>query len=551
MDVDSPISPNPSEISFDSGGSASRRGSQNQASPPTSDAAATRGSTSKGSLVYKVITTHVESQAGGCLRGDIIPIKIIINHTKQVKSFNGVIVTLYRVARVDMRPSIPLGPTEKGKDAKFEDYYPRSVTGLGGLSLSGSGSTHVFRKDLSQTIAPLYIDPQTLTAEVKTRVRVPEEVFPTISTVPGQMISFKYYIEVVLDVQGRLVGQDRNVSSPLGQTGLPTDTADADNMDVERSAFTPFGSTIVDTTAVRRDKSVVTTVFELVVGTRDSDRKKGKRKMIEAMAVPETEPQQQPPTEQEQQPVQEYWPPDQPGYDWYDSAAYYDPRWYQYQNYHYHQHEQPIPEHPPPNGTEEHYDVPPPLPPVPMPLLDDDSQVSEKERIRQAEARLLPSQPPGEQFEQNGGAPSSYPPTAPYLPEENGDGPALGAWSGVRNALPASRSNVPNDILMPLNADSAIHTPNAPDYEPPAAGSSAQAVAGVADDKQEMHRQQLQAEVSAPPIDDEEGDDIETTEVRDHAPSAPTLEETNEANRDTNDSHADARASISLPRYER
>ena len=89
-----------------------------------------------------------------------------------------------------MRPSIPLGPIEKGKEGKYEDYYPRSYTGLGGLSLSGAGSNHVFRKDLYQSMSPLFIDPQTFTAEIHAKVRVPDEAFPTIATVPGSMISF-------------------------------------------------------------------------------------------------------------------------------------------------------------------------------------------------------------------------------------------------------------------------------------------------------------------------------------------------------------------------
>ena len=101
-----------------------------------------------------------------------------------MKSLHGVIITLYRQARVDLHPAIPIGPTEKGKEGKYEDYYPRSVTGLGGLSLSGAGSSHVFRKDLSQTVLPLIVDPNTLTADVTGKVGVPEEAFPTIATVP-------------------------------------------------------------------------------------------------------------------------------------------------------------------------------------------------------------------------------------------------------------------------------------------------------------------------------------------------------------------------------
>ncbi|RAL63135.1 hypothetical protein DID88_004217 [Monilinia fructigena] len=88
----------------------------------------------------------------------------------------------------------------KGKEAerlKHEEYYPKSKTGLGGLSLSSAGSTSVFRKDLSQTFAPLIVDPTTLTAQVTASVRVPEDCFPTICGVPGQMVNFKYQVEVI------------------------------------------------------------------------------------------------------------------------------------------------------------------------------------------------------------------------------------------------------------------------------------------------------------------------------------------------------------------
>ena len=122
------------------------------------------------------------------MRGDHVAIRVNVNHAKPIRSLYGVIVTLYRQARVDLHPAIPLGPTEKGTSSKYEDYYPRSATGLGGLSLSGAGSSHLFRKDLAQVMVPLYVDPATLTADVTARVRVPDEAFPTIATVPLSLI---------------------------------------------------------------------------------------------------------------------------------------------------------------------------------------------------------------------------------------------------------------------------------------------------------------------------------------------------------------------------
>lgn len=221
----------------------------------------------KNGHANRSITVTVECLNGGCLRGDTVEIKVKVNHTKLVRSLYGVIVTLYRSARVDLHPAIPLGPAEKGKTPKYEDYYPRSITGLGGLSLSGAGSSHVFRKDLTQSLAPLYVDPSNMTAEVNAKVRVPDEAFPTISTVPGAMISFKYHVEVVLDVQGKLGSSGGALSSLNGLANTQLNVNSFRGLETDRLAPIPFGASIVDTTQIRRDKSVVTCAFEVIVST--------------------------------------------------------------------------------------------------------------------------------------------------------------------------------------------------------------------------------------------------------------------------------------------
>ena len=66
---------------------------------------------------------------------------------------------------------------------KHEEYYPKSKTGLGGLSLSSAGSSSIFRKDLAQTFAPILIDPYTLSAVIHASVESPADAFPTISGV--------------------------------------------------------------------------------------------------------------------------------------------------------------------------------------------------------------------------------------------------------------------------------------------------------------------------------------------------------------------------------
>lgn len=532
----SPESPDPSEMSFGSRLSSRDQTSQSEyqrrGSPSTSEEGKTNAS--KLSLVNKVITATIESQAGGCLRGDSIPVRIVINHTKPVKSVYGVIVTLYRQARVDMHPSIPLGPTEKGKGSKFEEYYPKSVTGLGGLSLTGAGSSHIFRKDLSQIIVPLYVNPQTLTAEINTKVRVPNEAFPTISTVPGAMISFKYYVEVILDIQGRLTNSERSLTNLSGYMSLPDQAFDQESSHMERSASTPFGSTLIDTAPIRRDKSVVTSAFEVVIGTRDSERRKGKRKLMEAI----NEPEQQILQEEHQQPnVQE----SEPNANWYDQA-YYDHWWHdqQYWDWYYRHHPEHVQQEA--GSQDPPYGRPPPLlppPPVPLPHMPENFQLTEKERIQQAEQRLLPSQPPGMEAGDEGAEVSA---SAPYLPGESGapeSAPNYGtATSGSGTPTPGPSTSI---------RDHPRQMSLAPEYESLRAESSMIALT-VGDDKQEIQRQQLENSTSAPPADVEAGPSM----PRDHEPTAPPLSEmTASLGNDMHDSHADAMASTDLPQYER
>lgn len=536
-DSGTPGSPIPSEISLDS----SSHGHTSQ--PDSQQIVSTIGSeegqvnASKSSLVNKVITATIESQAGGCLRGDTIPVKVNVFHTKHVKSLYGVIVTLYRQARVDMHPSIPLGPTEKGKDKKVEEYYPKSLTGLGGLSLTGAGSSHIFRKDLAQVMAPLMIDPQTLTAEVNTKVRVPEEAFPTISTVPGAMISFKYYVEVVLDIQGRLSSQDRSLTNLTGLAGLPGHTSNTDGSDMERSAFTPFGSTIVDTAPIRRDKSVVTSTFEVVVGTRDSERRKGKRKLMEAVPEPESSD-----TQAHGEPYQTQSATS--GADWYNDDTYYDPRWYDQQYSYWYPYNYSPSDHYHSANQYQSYDQPPPPPPSSIPHIPDASQMTEKQRIEQAEVRLLPSQPPGMDAERS--VESNIAATAPYLPEEGNAQNHLDTAPSYPTAMPDSGSSAPNAVAG--EGDRPRQMSVVPKYEPSQAGSSMAAIISTEDDKQEMERQQFQSAASAPPVDNENAG---PSYAHEHAPTAPDLVDADGTRQDIHDSHADAFGSSGLPRYER
>ena len=235
-----------------------------------------RGSNS--SMDDKTITATIELLKSGCLPGDNLPLKMSIKHTKGIKSLHGIIVTLYRQGRIDSSPPISQFVDAKGKGAeamKHEEYYPKSRTGLSGLSLSASGSSSLFRKDLGQTIAPLIVDPTTLTAVVNASVRVPEDAFPTISNVPGEMISFKYYVEVVVDLGGKLAGQQRHLPG-VGSGTMPSSLGSSGGLraDGGPNMLTTWAGSIIDTDHIRREKSVVACLFEVVVGSMDSSRRR-------------------------------------------------------------------------------------------------------------------------------------------------------------------------------------------------------------------------------------------------------------------------------------
>ena len=227
----------------------------------------------------QVVIATVELLQGACLPGDRIPLKMSISHNKPVKNLQGISITMFREGHVDTHPAIPLGPSQTREKQQFEDYYPKSRTGLGGLSLSSAGSSSDFRKDLSQRVVPLIVDPQSLNTVVNTSIQVPEDLFPTISCVPGAMITFKYYVEVVIDLRGRSTGQDRFIPRLNMTSGIPKheayDYTSNKHDDMESSTFPSLApSNFVTTEHVRREKGVITCLFEVIVGTRDTERKR-------------------------------------------------------------------------------------------------------------------------------------------------------------------------------------------------------------------------------------------------------------------------------------
>lgn len=527
--------------------------------PVPSSARSTRDSQGKSSnsLDDQTITATIELLKSGCLPGDYLPLKISIQHTKAIKSMHGIIITFFRQGRIDSAPPLSLFKDIKGKEAerlKHEEYYPKSKTGLGGLSLSSAGSTSVFRKDLSQTFAPLIVDPTTLTAHVTASVRVPEDCFPTITGVPGQMVNFKYQIEVVVDLGGKLAGQQRHVPR-IGTVSLPaTYGSTGIRSEGNASMLAAFGGSIVDTDHIRREKSVVACVFEVVVGTTDSARNKarntGKQPAESSNSRPVTpslahQPIHEEPFDHEyiQQEHAEY--PIHP-YQYYD-PNHQEPYPYEY-NQNLQQHGDQHARYLPPSHTQIY--VPPPEP-------EEQANLSEKERLRRAEQILLPSQPTDFQessSSSSAAARGNIEPSAPPNPDDED--------LYIADGLPPSNSrSLPSHPLDLANSHMTEPPPDGPSA--PSLSDLTPHSSNVTDDKQELERQRLLGEASAPsefPDVEEEGESSRQGAATlisrdlDHAPSAPVLSEEDEYGRGY--AHQDfggARAGHESlpPRYER
>lgn len=497
-DSEPPHSPVLSDVSFESilSGSVGTGSAIDSGAPSTTRTGETR-TTSR-----KAITATIEVQKAGFLSGETIPIKIWIAHTKQITSLRGVIATLYRQARVDMHPALPV---VTGSD---DDVYPRSRTGLSGLSLSSAGSTHLFRKDLDQSFAALIVHPETLTAEIKATLRVPEEAFPSIASVPGAMISFKYYVEIVLDIQGKLAGLDRVLPSSVGNGLSNARPADA-------SVYAPWGGHFMSTEEIRRDKSVISSLFEVVIGTRDSAKKSAWKHPVQdggwqgpADAFVDMTPDNIPSYAHSEGRHQNYGQQVHPDSAW-DSQYGCSTDGVRYEE--------------------------PPVVRFPLPGLPEHSEpISEKEQLRRAEARLLPSAPLEAGVESSAIA-AAHAPSAPVLPDE-----------AAHTLLPSAPFQHDVVIAGPSSTrqtGQSRRESSAPAYDHQSAPS-----APPTEDKQEIHRRNLEMERSAPELVPEE---LETeagasapAPFNVHEPTAPVLTEDDEF-------LFNVHASQQLPRYER
>lgn len=514
VEPDRPPSPSvASTLSASSGGA--RR--SNAPSEPRSSITSQQGGI-PDYTVNKTVAVTTKLHHAGCLPGDTIPLTITVQHHKAIRSTHGIIVTLYRTAYVDSHPHIPIGPMDSDADPKYEDYYPRSRTGLGGLSLSNAGSSQMWRKDLYQTFKPLIIDPGTKYVEAKVNVKVPEDAFPTIKNAPGNMISFVYTVEAILDIHGKLAANPGLVPR-LGLTDVAVPSISAvQTDDTNDAAQTNYGANCIDTMPLRRnDKQIVSMSCEVVVGTKNSAKSAAKGKAVQqagteiaaedfASATPRGSQSRHNESSNEyaeqayepgfgsfkdNQPIQDEYQYDENGYPYYSDA--YGPGYGYYDEYHvYHEQDE--------YGYWHSY---PPLSTSPARALilpgpaQSEAGLSEKEKLRRAEEFLLPSQPPTNTASV-AGQQECLAPSAPVIENNGYHGYVARPQFGPETRM-ASSSAV---------RDHSRQCPSAPAYHENAAqGSSSRG--GMeqpgrntsltpTDDKGELERRRLQVEASEP-----------------------------------------------------
>lgn len=225
---------------FNTMGSISSNNSDSHTSPDTVSNSNTPGShLAQGDASRpENIKVSFEIPDKGYLRGELIPIKLNINHLKMIQDLNGILITLVRVCRLD-----------NGTDGLFES----------------------FRKDLQQVVIPLYVDPVTYQSEINTSIRVPADAFPTISDCP--LVSFQYFVEVLINLSGKSIVLENKSYSNLNNLPdslnvdfkIPGDfkfnfNSSSNNYQAERSGF-------INTDKFKRMKKFVQMTNEVIIGT--------------------------------------------------------------------------------------------------------------------------------------------------------------------------------------------------------------------------------------------------------------------------------------------
>lgn len=518
-----PQSPAPSEETAATAVTRSTRSLttvEQEADPAASSPHPSEPRSSMTSNSNQTIQTTVELSRHGALPGDSIPLRVAVSHAKPARGI--VIATLYRTGHVDMYPALPLAARGKKNKAEFEDVYPKSKTGLGGLYFSNSTPNMTFRKDLTQTSTMMIVDPETLTAEIRFSIRVPHDTFPSITNIPKQMIHFQYFVEIIVDVTGKMN------ETPLLPSLTTTGPAFTSAAQAGIQLTTDWANNILDTAPMRRTRAVAVFDLPLVVGTKDS-RREWQRHSEKARAdVVENEDAADGSAYYEHSQA-EHWYPDMPG----AHQGYHDGRFQAEPHFCYDEHGNPV------YDRHDHYHSMDDQRVAPIPCYIPPPEIEEhpddKSRLRREAELLLPSAPPG--VESSAGIIQVSAPSAPTLDALSSLSP-ISASTGDSDCPPAS---IPITISRASARSADTIIPEPPFTPPPSLPdemlhpSSTQHA--LTDDKQELESRRLMAQAGGPPDEDDDdeggksglrqadsGTRLDGMRVA-QAPSAPVIDE--------------------------
>ena len=183
------------------------------------------------SIPVPTIKAILEVPQRGYLRGELIPIKLSINHLRKIQDFNGIIITFVRVCRLDNGPD---------------------------------GVVESFRKDLQQLILPLYVDPVTFQSEINSSLRVPADAFPTIFGCP--LVSFQYFVEVLINLSGKSIALDSDVDARAKANPQATKSS-LDKFKFNFDSTQTERSTYINTDSYKRLKKFLQLTTEIYIGT--------------------------------------------------------------------------------------------------------------------------------------------------------------------------------------------------------------------------------------------------------------------------------------------
>lgn len=226
--------------------------------------------------VDKTVTISVDISHAGFAIGEIIPIDISVKHYKNFCHPAGLIVTLARICRV----------SGGGKDEPME----------------------TFRKDICQSISPLYVDPETFDISLTVYLKVPIDAFSTFTSF-HKYFTFQYYVEVMVNLSqknvvytesNRVIGSPNDTANSKRETGtselegninqmqrkflniVSTEMPIKDESNIESNIFY---QDMVNVEKLKRLNNVTGMSIETVIGTTRSQSKENKQNIEAEQAI--------------------------------------------------------------------------------------------------------------------------------------------------------------------------------------------------------------------------------------------------------------------------